>query len=106
MIIDDLYFLSVGACPDEAHTILVVYANAMLARTVALQSLKPVAAKLEQIIQARRGAENGEFYLGLLLKFRRNDPLRPLQEASIVYVLRNTVAKLLIAIIAIPLYRK
>jgi hypothetical protein len=51
VVIDDLDFLRAGRRPNEADPELVVYADAVLARAIALQHFKPVARRHPKIAQ-------------------------------------------------------
>src|SRR5947207_11479294 len=53
MVVHDLHAVGVAVLPDEADAPLVVDANAMLPRPVALQRLEPVAGRHAQRIEPR-----------------------------------------------------
>ena len=57
MIVHELDRVCVTVLPDKADTPLVVDANAVLPRPVALQRLEPVARREAQSVKARRGME-------------------------------------------------
>jgi len=51
MVIGDFNFVRIVVLPAEAYSPLVVDANAPLARTVALQSLQPIAGQRSQVFK-------------------------------------------------------
>ena len=51
MIIDDFYVFRPGCGPAEANAELIVHANAMLTRTVALQGFESVAGRHSKVVE-------------------------------------------------------
>jgi len=61
MVINDLYFIGVTFPPNEADTPTIVDSDAVLACTVSLQGLQPIARKYEQVVKAAGSIEHGQF---------------------------------------------
>src|SRR5437762_13703735 len=57
MVVHDLHAVGVAVLPDEADAPLVVDADAVLPRPVALQRLEPVAGRHSQRIEPSRGVK-------------------------------------------------
>jgi hypothetical protein len=70
VIIDDFDFMDMVILPSEADSILIVDAYAVLADTVALQSLQPVSRWIQQIVQARGPMVRSQFALNDVLQLR------------------------------------
>ena len=64
MVIDDFDFVGVPVFPDEADAPLVIDADAVPARQIALEGFKPVAGWHSQVTQIFRCRELGEFAKG------------------------------------------
>lgn len=61
VVVDDLDVEGVGGAPDEADAPLVVDADAVLARTVALERLEPITGRDAQVGEGVGRIENDEF---------------------------------------------
>ena len=60
MIINNFHLPHTPAIPNKANAVLVIYANRVLARTISLQRLQPVARWYAQIIQRGRRVQQLE----------------------------------------------
>src|SRR6185312_12892211 len=60
MVVNDLYIAGVAVLPAKAHAKLVVDADAVLAGTVALEQLQPIARRDAQEVQRCRRVQLGE----------------------------------------------
>ena len=57
VIIDDFDLIGAGGRPDEADTILIVYANTVLPNAIAMQCFELIRGRYAQILQRGRGIE-------------------------------------------------
>jgi hypothetical protein len=64
VVINNFNIAGIAACPDKANAPLVIDANAVLAFSVTLQSLKPVVWRYAQIIQPRGPVKHLQLALG------------------------------------------
>jgi hypothetical protein len=61
MVVDDLDVERITGPPTEAHTPLLIYADAVLARPVTFELLEAVARRNSQIVDNGRCIEHPEF---------------------------------------------
>ena len=61
MVINDLDFVSIAVPPSKADAPLIVHENAVLARPIALEFLKPIAGRDAKVIEGFRGVDSDEF---------------------------------------------
>ncbi len=61
VVVDDLYVEGISGAPDEADAPLIVDADAVLASTIALERLEPIAGRNPQIGEGVGRIENDEF---------------------------------------------
>jgi hypothetical protein len=61
VVIDDLDILGARARPPKAHAVLVVDANAVLARPITVQRLEPIPRWYTQVRETRSDFELAEF---------------------------------------------
>ena len=61
MVVDDLDVEGIGGAPDETDAPLIVDADAVLARTIALERLEPIAGRDAKVSEGVGRIEDDEF---------------------------------------------
>jgi hypothetical protein len=85
VVIDDFDVVSCVFDPTKANPPLIVYADAVLARTIAGQGLEPVAWWYAQVVQKVGSLKNHEFAVRQTLKCR-TEALRRLAKPHLASV--------------------
>jgi len=91
MVVSDLDLRRSGICPDEAHAELVVDPDAVLADSIALECLKPVARRYAQRPERDCGVELIELPLGHAPDRLRAGPSRLPRGTPVEDILRASV---------------
>ncbi len=60
VIVDDFYIVGILVTPNEADTVLIVDADAVLAPAITLERFKSIARRNSKVVKLERCVENGE----------------------------------------------
>src|SRR5688572_30349642 len=93
MIIDDLDVQCALASPAKADPVLIVDPDAVLARAISLELLKPAAGQACQIIQGRHGVQPCQLYACSRMEHKWQRTQGDFGSPSVVNVLRCAVTK-------------